>query len=187
MNFKTQKNEVDGRPSVPSPFEEIQARIMWFVQEKAGFAQVFTISKDGFPVGRTMGALLNSDWTVDLVQRRVHRRIGQLSRNPRMEIVWCGPPTPDSTNDRPHVYDFGLLVPRVVFLRGRAEFMDANWLLERYNKQTAINRSFGRTKAPERTPENVVAELIGIRVRPTQIRAEGFGSGAESHTWKIDQ
>lgn len=166
-----------------SPPTEVQDRVLAFVTEEAGFAQVCTVNGDGFPVARTMGAPVNDDWTVDLIQRRTHRRLGQLRRNPRMEIIWVGSPAPDSTNDSPHVFDFGLTVPRVVFLRGTAEFMDAEWTVQRFTRLAAIHRAKGQTKAPERTADNIRTELVGVRVRPIQIRAEGFGEGAQSYTW----
>ncbi|MCS7002087.1 MAG: hypothetical protein NZ518_04480 [Dehalococcoidia bacterium] len=181
--FSTLKNEIAGRPATPKTLAEIQARVMQWLQTEAGFAQVVTINRAGFPVGRTMGAPINPDWSVDLIQRRVHKRIGQLRRNPKLEIIWSGPPAPDNVNDRPHVYDFGLNAPRVVFLRGIAEFMDDATLIARYQRQTAIHRAKGQTRAPLRDPANIVAELIGVHVRPLQVRAEGFGDGAESFTW----
>jgi len=33
---------------------------------------------------------------------------------------------------------------------------------------------------------NVLEELVGVRILPTRIRAEGFGPGPESWTWKVD-
>jgi hypothetical protein len=134
-----------------------------------------------------MGAPVNENWSVDLVQRGTHGRLRQLRRNPRLEIIWVGTPAPDSVNDRPHVYDFGLAVPRVVFLRGVAEFMDADWTVARYRRLTEVHRRKGQTKALDRTPDNVRAELVGIRVSPLQVRAEGFGAGAQSFTWAIEE
>jgi hypothetical protein len=183
MSFEVLKNEVGGRPAAEKSPDDVRQRVLDWLQNEGGFAQVVTINKAGFPVGRTMGAPVNDDWTVDLVQRNVHKRLGQLRRNPKVEIIWVGTPAPGSVNDRPHVYDFGLLVPRAVFLRGIAEFRDNEWLKERFARQTAINLSRGQDKAPVRDAENVVRELIGLRVTPLQVRAEGFGDGAESFTW----
>lgn len=164
-----------------------RAGVMRFLQEEAGFAQVFTVNREGFPVGRTVGARINPDWSVDLIQRRVHRRLSQLARNPRIEIVWVGTPAEGSRNDEPAVFDFGLLVPRAVFLRGVAEFMDADWTVERYLRETQVLRGRGLTKAPQRSADNVRAELVGVHVRPLRVRAEGFGRGAEAFTWTIEE
>jgi hypothetical protein len=173
------------RPDAEHPDRpSVEAVARRFVQEEAGFAQVYTINRDGYPVGRTMVAVLNDDWTVDLVQRSVHRRLGQIRRNPRMEIVWTGPPRPESVNDRPHVYDFGLAIPQVVFLRGLAQEMTEDEMVATYERQTARQRAKGLTKAPLRTPDQARDELVGIRVWPVQVRAEGFGAGATSFTWK---
>jgi hypothetical protein len=162
----------------------LEAKVREFLSNEAGFAQVYTINRDGYPVGRTMGAPIDEDFTVWLVQRKVHKRIGQWQRNPRTEILWVGAPAPGSRNDHPHVYDFNLLVPRAVFLRGDAEFVDAATTLAAYRRQTALHRGRGWVKAPERSDDNVAAELVGIRIRPLQIRVEGFGEGAESFTWQ---
>ena len=158
-----------------------------FLDEEAGFAQLVTVNADGFPVTRTLGAPVNPDWSVDLVQRRAHRRLGQLRRNPRVELVWVGSPRPGSRNDHPAVFDYGRLVPRVVFLRGVAEFMDEEWTVRRYAELSAPLRARGLTKAPARDPQNVRVELTGVHVRPVRLRAEGFGEGAESFTWTTEE
>lgn len=176
-------NELPRPGAIRFGAEEVKRRALHFVQHEAGFAQVFTINRAGFPVGRTMVAVCNDDWTVDLVQRDVHRRIGHVRRNPRVEIVWTGPPQPESVNDRPHVYDFGLAVPQVVFVRGVAEVMDNELLVATYEKQTARQHAKGLTRAPHRRSDEVRAELIGLRIHPVQVRAEGFGVGATSYTW----
>jgi hypothetical protein len=172
------------QPTAQPPLDELERRVLTWLRDEAGFAQVFTVNRDGYPVGRTMVAPIDDDFTVWLVQRKVHKRIGQWRRNPRTEVLWVGTPAPGSRNDSPHVYDMNLLVPRAVFLRGDAEFTDERELLERYAMQSAANRARGWTRAPQRSPENVVAELIGVRVRPLQLRVEGFGEGAASFTWK---
>lgn len=181
--MKVEANERHRRGgNQPDPGNVRQAALR-FVQEEAGFAQVFTINRHGFPVGRTMVAVLNDDWTVDLVQRNVHRRLGQLRRNPRLEVLWSGAPRPESVNDRPHVYDVGWAVPRAVFVRGLAEVMSQQLLVQTYEQHTARQRAKGLTKAPRRSPAEVSAELVGLRVSPLQVRAEGFGLGAASFTW----
>ena len=163
--------------------DEVESLVREFLATEAGFAQVYTINRDGFPVGRTMVAVARPNWDVDLVQRRVHRRIGQMRRNPKAEVVWVGSPRPDSINDRPHVYDFGLQIPRVVFIRGDVRFMEDDELLATYEAQTEQQRSLGLTKAPLRTPSEVVEELIGTVIEAVQVRVEGFGSGARSYQW----
>jgi hypothetical protein len=75
--------------------------------------------------------------------------------------------------------------PRVVFLRGIAEFMDDDELVEVFQRQTEANRRAGRTLAPERDRQQIVGELIGVRIQPIRVRAEGFGNGPESFTWQV--
>lgn len=174
------------RDNVPEkPISQVSEEALNFLRSEAGFAQVFTVNKAGFPVGRTMVAVVQSDWSVVLIQRNIHKRIGQMRRRPETEIVWVGTPDPDSINDRPHVYDFGLAIPRVVFVRGDATFMEDDELVENFFKQTEIQIAKGFSSAPVRTRENVLDELIGVRVVPTQVRVEGFGVGAQSFTWDI--
>ena len=116
---------------------------MRFLREEAGFAQLITVTAEGFPVARTVGAQVNDDWSVDLVQRKVHRRLAQLRHNPRLELVWVGSPAPGSSNDRPAVFDFGLLVPRVVLLRGIAEQMDGDRTVACYQRAVGAAASPG--------------------------------------------
>lgn len=185
MSVRIERNQRGEGDDTTRPLSDVQRAVMTFLNEEAGFAQVYSVNRDAFPVGRTMVAPVNDDWSVDLIQRNVHRRLGQLRRNPRVEITWVSSPAADSTNDHPHVYDWGLLVPRVVFLRGVAEFMDGDWTVERYQRQTAIQRAKGLTKAPLRDADNVRRELVGVHVRAVQIRAEGFGAGPQSFTWPV--
>ena len=167
------------------PLEDLQQRVLRWLRTEAGFAQVFSINRAGYPVGRTMAAPVDDQFNVWTVQRKVHKRLLHWRRNPRAEVVWVGTAAPGSRNDSPHVYDLNLLVPRAVFLRGDAEFLDEATLLQVFRRQTALHRSRGWTKAPERSDENVVAELVGVRIRPLQVRVEGFGDGAASFTWRV--
>lgn len=156
--------------------------VLAWVRTDARFAQVTTINAAGWPVTRTMGAPINLDWSVDLVQRGTHRRIDQLRRNPRLAITWVGTPAPGASNDRPAVFDYGWLVPRAVILRGVAEFQDQNWTLARYRALTAELAARGPDRAVRRSDAQVRDELVGIQVRPLAVRAEGFGDAAQSFT-----
>lgn len=159
---------------------EVAAAAQAFVRSEAGFAQVVTIDREGFPVGRSMVAVLNDDWSVDLVQRRLHARLRQLAADPRLLVTWVGSPAPGATNEHPHVFDVGLLPPRVVLVRGTAVFQDDAWTLERYLGLITGQRAAGLDRAPLRTPEQVRADLVGVRVVPRRVRLEGFGEGAQS-------
>ena len=186
MTFQIDANQRAGQIDPALSLAEVQQRVMRFLREEAGFAQVVTVNAAGFPVGRTMGAPISDDWSVTLIQRNVHKRLGQLRRDPRLEIIWTAPPAPDSVNDRPHVYDFGLAVPRVVFLRGVAEFLEPDETIARFQRQTAVHLARGQHGAPEFSDEDVRRQLVGLHVRPLQVRAEGFGTGAQSFTWTIE-
>ncbi len=164
------------------------ATVLDWVQHEAGFAQLVTVNRSGFPVGRTLGAPVNEDWSVDLVQRGVHRRVAQLRRDPHVELIWVGTPAPGSRNDHPAVFDYGRLVPRVVFLRARAELMPTSWTVARYGEQTAVLRARGvGLVAPSRSPAQAAEDLVGVRLHPIRVRAEGFGEGAASLTWTMEE
>jgi len=161
------------------------ARAQRFVAEDAGFAQVVTIDAAGFPVGRSMTAFLNADWSVDLVQRRSHARLIQLTREPRLLVSWVGAPAPGATNEHPHVFDLGRLPDRVVLIRGTAEFMPVDWTVERYLHHVGVQRARGLTRAPLRTPDQVGTDLVGVHVHPHRVRLEGFATGAQSIDWTV--
>lgn len=167
--------------------EEWRERVRRFLNEEATFAQVVTINRRDQPAGRTMVALVDDDWSVPLVQRNVHRRIEQWRRNPWTEVIWTGLPHPGNRNLAPHVYDLCVQVPRVVFLRGHAEFMTDEELLASYRRMDEAGRAAGRTLAPARGDQDVLENLVGVRLRPTQLRAEGFASGPESYTWRFSR
>jgi hypothetical protein len=165
--------------------EEWRRRVRRFLDQEATFAQVVTINHRDEPAARTMVAMVDDDWTVPLVQRNVHHRISQWRRNPATQIIWSGPPHRDNRNLAPHVYDLCVQVPRVVFLRGDAVFMTDEELLRQYRAMDDASRAAGRTLAPRLDDGAVVAELVGVRVRSTQVRAEGFAQGPESWTWRV--
>jgi hypothetical protein len=160
---------------------------MRFVREEAGFARLTTLDARGYPVTRTMTALLLDDWSVATVQRRGHRRIAQWQRRPQTEVSWAGTPREGATNERPHVFDIGRLPPRVVAVRGDATQMAPEWTERIYRQAVTEQRADGHTRAPLRTPEEVEADLVGVWIRPVIVRLEGFGEGAESFTFTPEQ
>lgn len=162
-----------------------QAAAAAFVADEAGFAQVTTLEGHGFPVARTMTAFLADDWSVALVQRRTHARLKQLAADPRLLVTWIGTPADGASNERPHVFDLGRLPPRAVFVRGTAHFQDDAWTVERYLHHAGQQRAQGFTRAPLRTPEQVVADLVGVRVQPYRVRLEGFAQGARSFDFTV--
>jgi hypothetical protein len=158
---------------------------MEFVRGDAGFAQMTTIDSRGFPVGRSMTAFLEDDWSVSLVQRRSHARLRQLQRVPRALVSWTGTPAAGASNEHPHVFDIGRLPPRVVFVRGTSELMDDDWTLRCYLHNVRAQRERGFTSAPLRSPHEVSTDLAGIRLSPYRIRLEGFGVGAQAFEWTV--
>ncbi|WNV76179.1 hypothetical protein [Geodermatophilus sp. DSM 44513] len=162
-----------------------RAAALRFVAEEAGFAQVTTIDRYGFPVARTMTAFLNEDWSVDLVQRRTHARLAQLRRDPRTLVAWIGGPAPGAANEHPHVFDIGRLPPRGVFVRGTAVFTSAAETVACYSRHVSAQRAQGFTRAPLRDADQVVADLVGVHLEPRRVRLEGFGEGARSFDWTL--
>lgn len=162
-----------------------EARAQDFVRSEASFAQVTTLDRHGLPVGRSITAFLNDDWSVDLVQRRVHARLSQLRRDPRVLVTWVGDPAPGATNERPHVFDIGRLPARAVFVRGTAHFMDDELTLDCYRRHVEEQRSQGYTRAPLRDAAQVTTDLVGVHVAPYRVRLEGFGEGAQSFDWTV--
>ena len=154
-----------------------------FVLDEAGFAQLTTLDRAGCPVARSMTAFLEDDWSISLVQRRVHARIRQFERDDRALVTWVGTPAPDATNERPHVFDIGRLPPRAVFVRGRASFMGDTWTERCYREQVERQRALGHTGAPVRSAKAVADELVGVRLAAVRVRLEGFGEGAQAFEW----
>jgi hypothetical protein len=165
------------------PRAQAERSALAFVSTEAGFAQLTTLDRDGYPVTRTMTAFLSDDWSAALIQRRSHERLHQWQANPRSQVSWIGSPSPTASNERPHVFDLGLRPPRFVSVRGTAEFMSDDWTVACYQEHLAQQRRLGHTKAPVRTSEQVVTDLVGVLIRPVKVRLEGFGSGAESFTF----
>lgn len=164
---------------------EASVAALQFVRVEAGFAQVTTLDRHGYPVTRSMIAFLDDDWRVSMVQRAVHRRLSQWQANPRTLVSWVGRPAPGQTNQRPHVFDVGRLPDRLVAVRGDVEFMPEDWTVRTYRTHLAAQRAAGHTRAPVRTDDEVRAELIGVTIRPVRVRLEGFGHGPQSFDWTI--
>lgn len=156
-----------------------------FVRHEAGFAQITTIDAKGFPVGRSMTAFLEDDWSVSLVQRSSHARLQQMQREPRALVSWVGSPAAGATNDHPHVFDIGRLPPRVVFVRATTDFMDEEWTFRCYLHQVSAQRAQGFTAAPLRDERQVATDLVGVRLTPYRVRLEGFDDGAQAFDWTV--
>ena len=158
-------------PTPPStPSDELKERIREFVQD-LNMGQVYTVNKEGFPTGRTIGANLNDDWSVDLMQAKDNGRVTQVRRHPQMAIEW---------NDGGR--SGNLNIPKAVFLRGIGETFEGDRLVMAYNKR--MDRMEKRGSTRPRLPEaQVREELVGIHVRPVLVRAEGFGDYAEVFVW----
>jgi hypothetical protein len=172
---------------VSRPPADVVARAEAFVRAEAGFAQVTTLDDRGYPVSRSMTAFLGDGFVVELVQRRVHRRLAQLTVNPRLLVTWVGAPAPTATNERPHVFDLGRLPARAVMVRGTAELMDDEWTWQVYARHRAAHLARGQDRAPARDRAQVAADLVGVRVRPYRVRLEGFADGAQSYDWRVDR
>jgi hypothetical protein len=167
------------------PPADVVARAETFVWAEAGFAQVTTLDDHGYPVCRSMTAFLVDGFVVELVQRRVHRRLVQLAANPRLLVTWVGTPAPEATNERPHVFDLGRLPSRAVMVRGTGELMDDDWTWRVYARHHADHLARGQDGAPDRDRAQVAADLVGLRVDPYRVRLEGFGAGAQSFDWRV--
>lgn len=154
-----------------------------FVLEEAGFAQLTTLDRFGYPVARSVTAFLGADWSVVLVQRGTHARMAQLRRDPRVLMCWVGDPALSASNERPHVFDIGRLPPRAVMVRGTARFMAADWTQGQYRRHVDQQRAEGHCAAPLRDAAQVAKDLVGIIVVPYRVRLEGFGVGAQSFDW----
>lgn len=166
--------------------ETARLAAMMFVREEAGFAQMVSLDLRGFPVGRSMTAFLEDDWSVSLVQRRTHARLEQLRAKPRALVTWVGTPTAGMTNEHPHVFDIGRLPSRAVFVRGTTEFMDEDWTRHCYRKQVAEQRAHGHVAAPLRDAEQIARDLVGVRLVPFRVRLEGFGDDPTPCEWSSD-
>ncbi len=167
------------------PPGDVVHRAEAFVRHEAGFAQVTTLDAYGYPVSRSMTAFLANGLVVELVQRRVHRRLAQLAADPRLLTTWVGAPAPSATNERPHVFDLGRLPDRTVMVRGAAQVMDDDWTWEVYARHRADHLARGDDRAPSRDRAQVAADLVGMRVVPYRVRLEGFGVGAQSYDWTV--
>lgn len=165
------------------PPDDVLGRASAFVRDDAGFAQVVTLDRHGYPVGRSATAFLLPDWSVALVHRRSHARLAQVRRDPRVLVTWVGDPAPGASNENPQVFDVGRLPARVVLVRGTAELADDDWTEEVYRRALEEQRAAGHTRAPVRDPDQVRADLVGLHVTPYRVRLEGFGEGAASSDW----
>jgi hypothetical protein len=168
---------------VTRPPDEIVRRALALARDEVPFAQVVTLDVRGYPVARTATAFLADDWSVALVHRRTHARLAQVTRDPRVLVVWTGAPADDATNEHPHVFDVGALPPRAVMVRGTAQLADDTWTEATYRRHLDAQRAAGHTRAPVRDADQVRADLVGLRVRPFRVRLEGFGAGAQSFDW----
>jgi pyridoxine/pyridoxamine 5'-phosphate oxidase len=158
------------RRSVPSPprpaTDEIKAALREFITER-GAAAIYTIDKAGFPTGRVMGVSVTDDWSVEVVQARQTGRVAHVRRNPHVAVVWT-----EGTHGRN------------VYMKGLASLVDGDELVAMYHRRIAANRERGGSMPP--LPDEDVRELlIGMVIKPVQIRTEHFGDGIGIYEWRF--
>lgn len=170
-----------------APAADVVERAERFVRGEAGFAQVTTLDRHGYPVARSMTAFLGQAWVVELVQRGSHARLVQLRRDPRMLVTWVAPAAPDASPGYPHVFDLGQRPQRAVMIRGTARFLDPARTWATYSAHSGRLRALGHRQAPVRDAADVAAQLTGLQVIPYRVRLEGFGDGAQSFDWSVGE
>jgi hypothetical protein len=155
-------------------------------------AQVVTLDRGGRPIGRTLGAELNPDFTVDLLTFPFMGRVKQVRRNPVMLFSWV-------EGKRP-----GCIYPRVVFARGSGTVLEGDAVvaeyegkLARYGKLPHLVRSDMSFENPRRLdPDEIRARMCVIHFIADEIRAEGFSAAEtpleerellQAVTWRPDR
>jgi hypothetical protein len=126
---------------------------------------MITIDKNGLPTGRTLGATLNPDMTVDIVTSTEmgFKRVDQVKQNPGVLFLWWE-----------RGVDQGA-VPRVIFAKGKGEVLGGDAVTEWYDKAVAAGRQFEGT-----TREQAAGKWVIIRTQIKQLRAEGFTREGET-------
>jgi len=138
-------------------------------------AQMITIDRHGMPIGRTLGADLKPDYTVDLLTFPHFGRVKHLRRRPQSLLIWVEGKQP------------GCVYPRAVFVRGTAAIFEGNPVVEAYAARVAQGRELPHLVRPDMTFEEPrVLEAAEIRERmclirftADEIRAEGFSAGSD--------
>ncbi|MCS7002738.1 MAG: hypothetical protein NZ518_07815 [Dehalococcoidia bacterium] len=159
--------------------EEMKTIALEFCQVPR-FAQMITYDKNGYPVGRTLGARLAPDWTVEIGSYRQFHRWKQVKRNPKMMLIWSQSPEPGSS----------VRWPRVIFAKGDGRVLEGDELRAYYEERV-------RTRGPVEgmSTEEAMEKIVYIIFKAREFRAEGFGAnGGEvtfeeltyGFTWKVD-
>jgi hypothetical protein len=138
-------------------------------------AQVVTLNRNGRPIGRTLGADLNPDFTVDLLTSPFIGRVKQVRRSPEMLFSWV-------EGKRP-----GCTWPRVVFARGSGAILQGDPVVAayearvaRYGKLPHLVRIDMTFEEPRRLDlDEIRARMCVIHFVADEIRAEGFSAADE--------
>ncbi|GIW11754.1 MAG: hypothetical protein KatS3mg061_2811 [Dehalococcoidia bacterium] len=163
-----------GMPSI----EEMRQIVLEFCRPPR-VSQMVTIDRNGLPTGRTLGATLNPDYTVDIITIATlgFKRIEQVQRNPGVLFIWWereASPGP---------------VPRVVFAKCLGEVLTGEPVLAWYDRAVAAGRTFEGV-----TREQAAERWALIHCQVKQFRAEGFTRPGEALareeiryglTWKV--
>lgn len=125
------------------------------------FAQMITFNSKGEPRGRTLGAVLRPDWTVEITSFNQFARASQLERNPNMMLIWN-----DGALASGH--ESGK-VPQVAFAIGKADVLRGERFMDWYRQ---------RPGGPIRgmTPEQAAEAMSLILFKADQLRLEGFAA-----------
>ncbi|MCS7002495.1 MAG: hypothetical protein NZ518_06570 [Dehalococcoidia bacterium] len=140
------------------PIDEMKKIALEFCRPPR-ISQMYTVDRNGLITGRSLGAPLNDDFTVDIVTIRDlgFKRADQVRRNPAVSFTWVEP-RPNEPGK----------VAKVIFGKGKGVVQEGEPVAQWFNKNAAGGR-FGNM-----TVDEAVQRWVIIHVTIESMRAEGF-------------
>lgn len=129
--------------------------------------QMITLSKDGTPRIRTLGASLQPDWVVNVFARRSNGRAMQIARNPYVSFVYSEFVAP--INGQPQA-------PKVVILQGKGRLGTLEEFGPTYKK---MMEGRGEAMPVEEAFQTRTIIICAIE----KVRMEGFAAPGETLTF----
>jgi hypothetical protein len=141
--------------AMPFPSEEQLKAIA--VEASQKMAQMITLDKNGALTGRSLGARINPDWSIDIATFKQFARTKQVRRNPNIMFIWTAAPEQGA-------------VQKVVFAKGKGEVISGDAVGQWYAEFMA------KTGRQGMTAEQAAEQLDLIHFTPSELRFEGYAA-----------
>ena len=144
---------------------DVKAEALAWIRGYKNFPQLYSINKDGYPIGRTTWFPVEDDWSIDATGYRGNARVKQIRKNPHLEAMWL------DTTVKP---------VKTVRIRGLGYHTVDESLVQIYDRGEDEARAKGEGFGERLTGKAITDTVCCTHITPRNVGLEGFGGGSST-------